>query len=226
MKKVTIKRSLNYKDILNIQLNEFNARIQCRKDGVSLPGDIVFFVEHNPVYTIGKHGNIENLLLSNEALKSQEIEFFHIERGGDITYHGPGQITVYPIIDLLKYGLGIKKYIYLLEETVIITLKEFGIKGERIENFTGVWIDKGTSAEKICAIGVKCSRHITMHGFALNIGKDISAFNNIVPCGLTKPVTSISLETKSDISFEEVEEKLWKNINSLLQPHTPFPGSF
>lgn len=224
MEKVSIHRSLSYEDVLSLQVKEFDKRITCRKNGVPLPRDIVFFVEHKPVYTIGLHGDISHLLLGKERLRERDIEFVKIGRGGDITYHGPGQLTVYPILDLLRLGLGVKDYVHLLEETVIRTIAEFGLKGERIPGRTGVWLHKNTLSErKISAIGIRCSRYVSMHGFALNIGPDLSNFKGIIPCGLSQGVTSISIETGQTINIENVEEKLWKHLISLLQLHIPFP---
>lgn len=223
IRKVSIRRSKSYEEILSLQKEEFNQRINCRRNGISLPGDVVFFVEHNPVYTLGCHGNRQNLLISKEMLNSKGIEYYEIDRGGDITYHGPGQITVYPILDMERYKLGVKEYVNLMEEIVIRTLREFDLKGERIEGKSGVWIGKNTENErKICALGIRCSRHITMHGFALNVGPDMEAFTGINPCGLGRNVTSISLEKGMEVEIEKVEGILWKHLTSLLQLRIPF----
>lgn len=232
IKKITLRRSLSYSEILNLQTSEFEKRIECRKNGIPLPEDVVFFVEHRPVYTIGKHGDPSHLLLSKERLESLGTEYVEIGRGGDITYHGPGQLTVYPILDLQRYRLGIKEYVSILEETVIRTIKDYGIAGERIEGRTGVWIDRGRASErKICAIGIKCSRYVSMHGFALNVGPDLHGFAGIIPCGLPQGVTSISLEAAQnkpefdippvDILMNEVENKLFLHLTSLLQLRIP-----
>lgn len=224
--KISIRQTLKYEEVLNLQISEFTKRVECRKNGVTLPGDTVFFVEHFPVYTIGKHGKMSNLLLSAEEMDKKNIEWCKTGRGGDITYHGPGQLTVYPVIDLMRYHLGVKDYVHLLEETVIRTLKEFGIRGERIEGKTGVWIDAFTPKErKICAIGIKCSRHVSMHGFALNVGSDLKDFSGIVPCGLSAGVTSISKETGREVSLDEVEPVLWENLTYLLQLRIPSQGN-
>lgn len=226
IEKVSIRGSRSYRDVLDIQAAEFDRRVECRKNGVSLPGDVVFFVEHRPVYTIGRHGDATHLLLSKETLEEKGIEFASVGRGGDITYHGPGQITVYPIIDLLRYGLGVKDYVHLLEQCVMDTLSSYGVTGERIVGRTGVWIGKGTTCErKICAIGIKCSRHVSMHGFALNVGSDISLFTGIVPCGLTQGVTSLSLEVGREIEIDEVEQRLWLSLTSLLLPRIHAQGN-
>lgn len=218
----SIRQTLSYGEILKLQETEFAKRVDYRKDGLSLPGDVVFFVEHRPVYTLGKHGNPMHLLKLKEG-----IEYATTSRGGDITYHGPGQLTVYPIIDLQRYRLGVKEYVHLLEECVIRTIATYGLQADRIEGLTGVWLGKGTKDErKISAIGIKCSRFITMHGFAFNIGPDINNFGGIVPCGLKQGVTSLSIELGCEISIDEVEEKLWKNLISLLLPRIPSQGNF
>lgn len=227
IKLISIRRDMTYSQVYEWQKREFETRVECRKKGMDLPGDVVFFVEHNPVYTLGRHGLFENLLLSEEALREENIEFARTDRGGDITYHGPGQLTVYPILDLLRYRLGVKDYVNLLEECVIKTISTFGIKGERIDGRTGVWIDKDKPDErKICAIGVRCSRHVSMHGFALNVGSDISRFSGINPCGLNKGVTSVSKEIGREINIETVAEILWENLTFLLLPRIPAQGNF
>jgi lipoyl(octanoyl) transferase len=172
------------------------------------------FCEHPHVYTIGKSGKDSNLLISEDLLKGYGAELFHIDRGGDITYHGPGQIVGYPILDLQKFNIGIKEYVRRLEETVIVTLENYGIKAGRLEGATGVWLDAGTAtARKICAIGVKASRYVTMHGFAFNINTDLNYFNYINPCGFTdKGVTSLSKELETEIDIEEVKRKLLENF--------------
>ena len=218
----SFRRNLSYNEILDLQTSEFNRRINCRKNDISLPGDVVFFVEHNPVYTLGRHGKIQNLLLDEDELKQRGIEFTRLGRGGDITYHGPGQLTVYPILDLSRYRLGVKDYVDLLEEAVILTLADFSLKGERIEGKTGVWIsDVGLNPRKICAIGIYCSRFVSMHGLALNVEDRLDNFRGIVPCGLSQGVTSISGELKKKITIDEVEERLWHNLTHLLLPRIP-----
>lgn len=169
----------------------------------------LLFCEHNDVYTLGKSGNKQNLLIARNICESRGIDLHEIDRGGDITYHGPGQIVVYPIIDLEEFNIGIKSYISMLEDVVIETLKEFGIKGEKDEKAMGVWIDAGNSikARKICAIGVKASRYITMHGLALNVNTDLSFFDYINPCGFTdRGVTSMEKELNKKVDFREVSE--------------------
>lgn len=217
--RLSIRGNFSYGEILELQKKEFLKRVGCKKDGSPLPEDVVFFVEHLPVYTLGINGKREHVLMSADLLKEKGIEYYEIGRGGDVTYHGPGQITMYPIIDMERYRLGVKDYVWLLEETVIQTIREYGIKGGRIEGKTGVWIDINSPYErKISAIGIKCSRFVSMHGLALNVSSDLSAFGGIVPCGLTQGVTSISKELRQEINLNEVEEKLWVNFTGLLLP--------
>ena len=174
----------------------------------------LIFCEHPHVYTLGKSGKKENLLVNEEYLKSRGASFYKTNRGGDITYHGPGQIVGYPIFDLDNFFHDIHKYLRLLEEGVILTLKEYGINGERSDGETGVWLDVGMpSARKICALGVKASRWVTMHGFAFNINTDLSYFENIIPCGIVgKNVTSLEQEIGRKVDIEKVKEQLKKNI--------------
>lgn len=170
----------------------------------------LIFCEHHPVYTLGKSGSENNLLANNLMLKKLGMEFFKTNRGGDITYHGPGQIVGYPIIDLETFGLGVRTYIEKLEESIMKALEYYGLKGERLEGATGVWLDPmiAGKARKICAIGVKASRHITMHGFAFNANTDLKFFEMINPCGFTdKAVTSLQKELGKTMDFEEVKEK-------------------
>lgn len=199
------------------QKDIFNSIINAKNTGNKYDEQILL-VEHPHVYTLGFHGNATNMLLNEEQLSQQGIEFVRIERGGDITYHGPGQLVVYPIIDLHLHHLGVKSYINLLEEAVILTLKEFGITGERVDGATGVWIDVNTPHErKICAIGVKCSRFVTMHGLALNVNTDLSYFSAINPCGfIDKGVTSIEKELNQKVDFNYVKEIFSRIITNLL----------
>lgn len=157
----------------------------------------LLFCEHPPVYTLGKSGSEKNLLLSKAELDEQHIGYFPINRGGDITFHGPGQLVGYPILDLDNFFTDIHKYLRFLEEAIILTLAEYGISGERFEGYTGVWLDASipTKARKICAMGVRCSRWVTMHGFALNVNTQLNYFKNIIPCGIDdKAVTSMQME--------------------------------
>ena len=175
------------------------------------------FVEHPHVYTLGKSGKTENLLLDENGLKEKQAVYYKINRGGDITYHGPGQIVGYPILDLDNFFTDIHLYLRTLEEAVILTLKDYGIEAGRYSGFTGVWIDADNDkARKICAMGVRCSRWVTMHGFAFNVNVDLDYFKNIVPCGIDdKDVTSIERELGRKVDMEEVK-KILKNHIAVL----------
>ncbi|MBC7383204.1 MAG: lipoyl(octanoyl) transferase LipB [Bacteroidia bacterium] len=174
----------------------------------------LIFCEHPHVYTLGKSGSVKNLLIDVHELQKASASFYPINRGGDITYHGPGQLVGYPIFDLEQFFTDIHKYLRFLEEAIIITLAAYGITGQRYEGFTGVWIDAGKSeARKICALGVRCSRWITMHGFALNVNTDLLYFKNIIPCGIDdKEVTSMKRELGYAVNMQEVKDLLRKNI--------------
>lgn len=179
----------------------------------------LLFVEHPPVYTLGKSGKMEHVLINDEERKQQGIEFFHTNRGGDITFHGPQQIVGYPVLDLEKFYTDIGRYLRELEEVIILTLKEYGIIAGRSAGETGVWIDAATKGKerKICAMGVRCSRWITMHGFALNVNTDLNYFNNIIPCGIqNKKITSVKEELGKEIAVEEVKNKLKKNFEKVF----------
>ncbi|MBD5186617.1 MAG: lipoyl(octanoyl) transferase LipB [Bacteroidales bacterium] len=214
----------DYRPVWDEQKRLFQALIDYKRNSSdnssSMPEESLLLVEHNPVITLGKHGKIENLLVSEETLKNRGIECIRIERGGDITYHGPGQLVAYPIIDLERYHLGVKDYVNLLEETVIRTIARYGIKGERVEGASGVWIGKGTPEErKICALGVKCSHFVTMHGLALNVNTNLDAFSVINPCGFTdRGVTSIAQETGSNVDIMETAKILDFEFHQLLEP--------
>ena len=176
--------------------------------------------EHTPVYTLGKSGKKENVLMTDAELAANDIAFFNTNRGGDITFHGPQQIVGYPILDLEKYYTDIGKYLRNLEEVVILTIAEYGIKGGRSKGETGVWIDEDIPGKerKLCAIGVRCSRWITMHGFAMNVNTDLAYFNNIIPCGIeNKQVTSIQKELGYAVNYEEVKQKLKKNFEKVFE---------
>ena len=179
----------------------------------------LIFCEHPHVYTLGKSGDEKNLLVNEDYLKSRGATFHKINRGGDITYHGPGQIVGYPILDLDNFFTDIHKYLRFLEEAVILTLKEYGLESERSPGETGVWFDVGTpKARKICALGVKSSRWVTMHGFAFNINSDLSYFGNIIPCGIVdKKVTSLEKELEREIDFEEVKNKVKTHLIELFE---------
>ncbi len=176
--------------------------------------------EHPPVYTLGKSGHEENMLITTSEREENGIQYFKTNRGGDITFHGLQQIVGYPIIDLEKYYTGIGKYLRNLEEVIILTIAQYGIKGERSPGETGVWIDAGIKGRerKICAMGVRCSRWITMHGFALNVNTDLSYFDKIIPCGIqNKQVTSIAKELNKTVDFEEAKERVKYNFEKVFQ---------
>ncbi len=180
----------------------------------------LLFLEHPHVYTLGKSGKQENLLLDEAGLNEKNAAFYKINRGGDITYHGPGQLVGYPILDLDNFFTDIHKYLRFLEEAVILTLAEYGIEAGRITGLTGVWLDanKQENPRKICALGVKSSRWVTMHGFALNINSDLNYFSNIIPCGIDdKAVTSLQKELGEEISLEDVKEKMKKHLSTLFE---------
>ncbi len=215
MEKIIIKNLglISYKKAYKIQNDIFEEAILKKLKGENIEGSILF-CEHPHVYTIGKSGNRNNFLITEDRLKQLNAEFFPVDRGGDITYHGPGQIVMYPIIDLENYHLGVKDYIYLLEYLIIDILKDYGIKGEISAGNIGVWLETETIRErKICSIGVKVSRNITMHGIALNVNTDLSYFDSINPCGFTeKSVTSIRKELSADINMNELKEKIQKEL--------------
>ncbi len=174
----------------------------------------LLFVEHMPVYTLGNSGDINHLLINETSMKEKGIEFFKTNRGGDITYHGPGQLVCYPIFDLDNFFTDIHKYLRLLEEAVIDTLAEYGLKGDRSKGETGVWLDVETPfARKICAMGVRASRWVTMHGLALNVNTDLSYFDHIIPCGIQgKGVTSMKKELGFEVDLKEVHQKLLHHL--------------
>lgn len=198
-----------------------DVKVKNRREDVDIITKNYFlFVEHPHVYTLGKSGDASNLLLNDTQLKDKGAKFYKINRGGDITYHGPGQIVGYPILDLDNFFTDIHKYLRFLEEMIVLTLAEYGLKAERSPGETGVWLDVGTPfARKICAMGVRASRWITMHGFALNINTDLGYFDNIIPCGIRgKAVTSLNVELGAEIvNVEEVKGKLLKHFTSLFE---------
>lgn len=209
---------IDYQTALNIQTIAFEKLLQAKYAGNNEENNL-FFCEHNPVLTLGKSGKDSNLLISEERLQQLNIEYFHINRGGDITYHGPGQITGYPVFDLETWHIGLKQYIYNVEEAVIGFLNIYGVKGERLDGATGVWIDPYIKrrARKICAIGVKSSRFVTMHGFALNINTNLDYFSIINPCGfIDKGVTSLSKELGRPMDFEECKLQLLAQFKTLF----------
>lgn len=207
-------QELLFKEILDL-------KIKNRREGTNeLTPNYFLLVEHPHVYTLGKSGDLSNLLLNEEQLNAKGATFYKINRGGDITYHGPGQIVGYPILDLDNFFTDIHKYLRFLEEMVILTLDEYGLKAERSEGETGVWLDVGTPfARKICAMGVRASRWVTMHGFALNVNADLGYFDNIIPCGIRgKAVTSLNVELGVDtVDENEVKESLLKHFKQLFE---------
>lgn len=215
----------DYKETWNYQEELFDEIIQLkianRRNETSLPTPNHFlFVEHPHVYTLGKSGDLSNLLLSEAQLAEKGATFYKINRGGDITYHGPGQVVGYPILDLENFFTDIHKYLRLLEEMIILCMADYGLKGERSPGETGVWLDVGTPfARKICAMGVRASRWATMHGFAFNVNANLGYFDNIVPCGIKdKAVTSLHVELgRSEIPMQEVKDKLMEYFLQLFE---------
>ncbi|WP_394775564.1 lipoyl(octanoyl) transferase LipB [Flavobacterium sp.] len=203
-----------FKDIVDL-------KIKNRREELDLETpNYLLFVEHPHVYTLGKSGDLENLLLNEKQLEAKGATFYKINRGGDITYHGPGQIVGYPILDLENFFTDIHKYLRFLEEAIILTLEEYGLKCGRSEGETGVWFDAGTPfARKICALGVRASRWVTMHGFALNVNVDLGYFDNIIPCGIRgKGVTSLQVELGVEkVDEEEVKAKIVKHLTHLFE---------
>ncbi|TXE06059.1 lipoyl(octanoyl) transferase LipB [Seonamhaeicola algicola] len=228
--KVTDLGHKDYKDTWDYQEQLFkgivDAKVKNRREDAGLKTNNYFlFVEHPHVYTLGKSGNFSNLLLNETQLQEKGATFYKINRGGDITYHGPGQIVGYPILDLENFFTDIHKYLRLLEEMIILTLAEYGLKAERSEGETGVWLDVGTPfARKICAMGVRASRWVTMHGFALNVNADLGYFDNIIPCGIRgKAVTSLHVELGKDkVDETEVKNKLLKHFKTLFEAELVF----
>ena len=212
------KETWDYQESLFEEIVELKRKNRAENTEVPTP-NYFLFVEHPHVYTLGKSGHMENLLIDEAALAKKGASFYKINRGGDITYHGPGQIVGYPIIDLENFFTDIHKYLRSLEEVIIRTLADYGIKGERSEGETGVWLDVGTPfARKICAIGVRASRWVTMHGFALNVNTDLGYFDNIIPCGIRgKAVTSLNVElSKEKVDTEEVKTLILKHFEEIF----------
>lgn len=209
---------MDYDMAWQLQHNLFDRMVALKKENIPVNQEWLLTVEHNPVVTLGKHAKKNNILLSEEELNRRGVTCRQIERGGDVTFHGHGQLVVYPILDLEQHKIGVKKYVDILEEAVIQTIAQYGIKGERIEGASGVWIGKESHKErKICALGVKCSRFCTMHGLALNISTDLNWFRVINPCGfIDKGVTSLEVETGRDIEIEEVKQLLVSFLLKLL----------
>lgn len=217
-------KSKDYKETWDYQtdlLQEIvDVKIDNRRNNLERETENHFlFVEHPHVYTLGKSGDLSNLLLNEKQLEEKGATFYKINRGGDITYHGPGQIVGYPILDLENFFTDIHKYLRLLEETIILTIAEYGLKGERSDGETGVWLDVGTPfARKICALGIRSSRWVTMHGFALNVNTNLGYFDNIIPCGIRgKAVASMEAELGEKLDLEEVKEKILKHFKALFE---------
>lgn len=208
-----------YAGVWKAQKEIQQAMVEAKRAGKPVAEEQLWLVEHTDVITLGRHAERSNLLFARDELARRGVEVYDIERGGDVTYHGPGQLVAYPLIDLEAHHLGVKSYVDLLEESVIRTIAHWGIEGERVEGATGVWIGKGTPAErKICAIGVKCTRFVTMHGLALNVNTDLSRFNLINPCGFTnKGVTSVAVETGKNIPMPEIKQRFSAEFRKLLE---------
>jgi len=216
---------IDYKAAWDYQEKLFNEATDLKLHNRRFPEDQkeiknhLLFCEHPHVYTLGKSGDVSHLLVNENELKNNQATFYKINRGGDITYHGPGQLVGYPILDLDQFFTDIHKYLRYLEEAVILTLKEYGLESGRIDGLTGVWLDYQDpfKARKICAMGVRCSRWVTMHGFALNVNADLKYFNNIVPCGISdKKVTSMNTELGRTVSMEEVSLKMKNHLSALF----------
>jgi lipoyl(octanoyl) transferase len=209
---------IEYQEAWDYQENLFKQLMDAKIAGVSSP-NYLLFCEHPHVYTLGKSGSINNLLINNRQLQEKNVSFLKTNRGGDITYHGPGQIVGYPILNLEDFGLGIRDYVSFLEESIIKVLSDFDLRGERLPGATGVWLDTGVPGKtrKICAIGVKASRFITMHGFAFNVNTDLQFFNYINPCGFTdKSVTSLAKELGQTMDFEAVRVQVFEKMKEVF----------
>lgn len=217
---------MDYKNCWEYQEKLFNEIVQQKIANRDLPVEKqiptknhLLFVEHPHVYTLGKSGDEKNLLLNENQLSEKQATYYKINRGGDITYHGPGQLVAYPILDLDNFFTDIHKYLRLLEETIILTLKKYGVESGRSSGETGVWLDAEdkTKARKICAMGVRCSRWVTMHGWGFNVNADLNYFNNIIPCGIQdKAVTSLNKELGREVDMNEIKEHLQKNFAQLF----------
>lgn len=212
--------TIPYREAWSRQQELFDKLVHQRDSGETCENRLIF-CEHPHVYTLGRHGKEANMLLREEQLKQIGAELFHIDRGGDITYHGPGQLVCYPILNLEDFRLGLKDYIHALEEAVIRVCASYGIESGRVAGATGVWLDTGTKNErKICAIGVRSSHFITMHGLALNVNTDLRYFSYIHPCGfINKGVTSISRELGHEVAMDEVRERLQNELHTCLNVH-------
>ena len=210
---------IDYAEAWQRQESLFSQRLEQKAAGDVSALDRIILCEHPHVYTLGRSGKAANMLMTDEQLKRIGAAYYHIDRGGDITYHGPGQLVCYPILDLERYGLGLKEYIHLIEEAVIRVCSGYGIEAGRLEKATGVWLDAhGPRARKICAIGVRSSRYVTMHGLALNVNTDLRYFSYINPCGFVdKGVTSIAKEIGCEVLMVDVKRQLSDAIAFLLK---------
>lgn len=210
---------MDYQRAWDLQEQLLKESVQAKSQG-QIPSHQLLFVEHPPVYTLGKSGKREHVLIDEQELMERQIAFFQTNRGGDITYHGPGQLVGYPIFDLEQLYTDIGRYLRELEEVIILTLQDFGLKGERSAGETGVWLDPTVPgrARKICAMGVRCSRWVTMHGFAFNIDNDLSYFNHIIPCGIVdKAVTSLEKELGEAPPTQVVKDKVLKHFEQVFK---------
>lgn len=210
---------MDYQRAWDLQEQLLKESVQAKSQG-QIPSHQLLFVEHPPVYTLGKSGKREHVLIDEQELMERQIAFFQTNRGGDITYHGPGQLVGYPIFDLEQFYTDIGRYLRELEEVIILTLQDFGLKGERSAGETGVWLDPTVPgrARKICAMGVRCSRWVTMHGFAFNIDNDLSYFNHIIPCGIVdKAVTSLEKELGEAPPAPMVKDKVLKHFEQVFK---------
>lgn len=227
------KQAWDYQEILLKKNLEIKAALRNVADSAEPPSSQIpnpkiqipstqhylLFVEHPPVYTLGKSGDVSNILISEEERIAKGIEYYPTNRGGDITFHGPQQIVGYPIFDLEKFETDIGKYLRKLEDVIILTMADYGLKGDRSPGETGVWLDPDVKGRerKICAMGVRCSRWITMHGFAFNVNTDLAYFNNIIPCGIqNKQVTSLEKELGRKVDFEEAKERVKRNFEKVF----------
>lgn len=209
---------MEYRQAWDLQEELLRQNILCKTEGKETTHHLLF-VEHPPVYTLGKSGKREHVLIGEEEMREKQIEFYQTNRGGDITYHGPGQLVGYPIFDLERFYTDIGRYLRELEEVIILTLANYGLKAERSKGETGVWLDPDVPgrARKICAMGVRCSRWVTMHGFALNVKTDLSYFGHIVPCGIVdKSVTSLEQELGYPPDEKEVKQRVKKNFETVF----------
>ena len=221
MKKVLFEDigASSYKEVWDYQEKLLHENVEHKRNG-EYTTNYLLFTEHAPVYTLGKNGNTMHVLVSEQQRKQKGIEYFHINRGGDITFHRPGQLVGYPIFDLDQFKADLGWYLRSLEEVIILTMAEYGLQGDRSKGETGVWIESSIKGRerKICAMGIRCSRWITMHGFAFNVNTDLSYFNYIVPCGIAnKKVTSLEKELGHSVPMNEVKEKIKKNFERVFE---------